>query len=75
MKRFDSKALHQALDEERLRREMSWAEVSKELGVSASTIRRIKDGGRMEVDGMIAMVDWLGAQVETWLHGHRGREP
>lgn len=67
MRRFDSKALHQALDEQRLRRDMTWAEVSKEIGVSASTMRRTKDGGRMEVDGMIAMVDWLGEQVETFV--------
>ena len=67
MRRFDSKALHQALDEQRQRREMTWAEVSREIGVSASTLRRTKDGGRMEVDGMIAMVDWLGEPVETFL--------
>ena len=67
MKRFDSKALYQALDEQRLRRDMTWTEISKEIGVSASTIRRTKDGGRMEVDGMIAMVDWLGAKVETFI--------
>ena len=67
MKRFDSKALYQALDEQRLRRDMTWTEISKEIGVSASTIRHTKDGGRMEVDGMIAMVDWLGAKVETFI--------
>ena len=66
MRRFDSKALHQALDEQRKHRGMTWTEVSREIGVSASTIRRTKDGGRMEVDGLIAMVDWLGAPVETF---------
>ncbi|MBC8290957.1 MAG: hypothetical protein H8E37_11645 [Planctomycetes bacterium] len=67
MRRFDAKALHQALDEQRMRRDMSWAEVSKEIGVSASTLRRTRDGGRMEVDGMIAMVYWLGEKVETFI--------
>ena len=67
MRRFDAKALHKALDDQRIRRDMSWSEVSKEIGVSASTLRRTKDGGRMEVDGMIAMVDWLGEKVETFL--------
>lgn len=67
MKRFDAKALHQALDEERSRRGMTWTEISKEIGVSASTLRRTKDGGRMEVDGMIAMVCWLGEKVETFI--------
>lgn len=67
MKRFDAKALHQALDAQRKRRDMSWTDVSQEIGVSASTLRRTKDGGRMEVDGMIAMVCWLGEKVETFI--------
>ena len=67
MKRFDAEALHKALDEQRKRRDMSWADVSKEIGVSASTLRRTKDGGRMEVDGMLAMVNWLNEKVETFV--------
>jgi transcriptional regulator with XRE-family HTH domain len=67
MKRFDSKALHKALDEQRQRRDLSWAEVSKEIGVSASTLRRTNQGGRMEVDGMLAMVYWLNEKVETFV--------
>ncbi len=55
------------MDQQRKDRGMTWADISKEIGVSASTIRRTKDGGRMEVDGMIAMVDWLGVQVETFV--------
>ena len=67
MKRFDAKSLHKALDEQRQRRDMSWADVSKEIGVSASTLRRTKDGGRVEVDGMLAMVNWLNEKVETFV--------
>ena len=67
MRRFDAKALHEALDEQRKRRDMSWTDLSKEIGVSASTLRRTKDGGRMEVDGMIAMVYWLNEKVETFI--------
>lgn len=67
MKRFDAKALHKALDDQRLRRDMSWVDVSKEIGVSASTLRRTKNGGRMEVDGMIAIVYWLNEKVETFV--------
>ena len=59
MKRFDSKALYLALDQERRSREMSWREVSAEIGVSVSTISNLQNGGRMEVDGMLAMVSWL----------------
>ncbi len=67
MKRFDANALYQALDKQRLSRGMTWTDISKEIGVSASTITRTKLGGRMEVDGMIQMVNWLGVPVETFL--------
>jgi ribosome-binding protein aMBF1 (putative translation factor) len=56
-----------AFDEQRKRRDMSWADVSKEIGVSASTLRRTNEGGRMEVDGMLAMVYWLNEKVETFV--------
>lgn len=67
MKRFDSQALHKTLDEKRQAREMSWSEVAAEIGVSVSTIARTQQGGRMEVDGMLAMVTWLGVAVETFV--------
>ncbi len=67
MKRFDSKALYDALDQKRLDHQMSWSQVSAEIGVSVSTITRTQWGGRLEVDGMLAMVAWLGVSVETFV--------
>jgi transcriptional regulator with XRE-family HTH domain len=67
MKRFDSKALYQALNEQRVARNLTWREVADQIGVSVTTITRIKSGGRMEVDGMLAMVGWLGVPVETFV--------
>ncbi|HEX3557014.1 MAG TPA: helix-turn-helix transcriptional regulator [Thermoanaerobaculia bacterium] len=66
MVRFDPKALYRALDERRRARGMSWQQLAAEVGVSASTITRMRNGGRMEVDGMLAMVSWLGATVESF---------
>ena len=68
MKRFNAKALYQAMDQQREERGMTWADISREIGISASTITRTKQGGRMEVDGMLAMVHWLGETVETFVH-------
>lgn len=67
MRRFDSRSLHDALDKQRRDRHMSWAELAKEIGVSASTVRRTREGGQMEVDGMLAMVGWLGRPVEDFV--------
>lgn len=67
MRRFDAAALYDALDAERSRRGTTWAQVAREMGVSASTVTRTRLGGRMEVDGMLAMVGWLGVSVETFV--------
>jgi transcriptional regulator with XRE-family HTH domain len=65
MRRFDATALYRALDEQRTARGQSWREVADAIGVSVATITRLRSGGRMEVDGMLAMVAWLGVPVET----------
>jgi transcriptional regulator with XRE-family HTH domain len=64
--RFDARALYEALDEQRRSRGMSWQEVAREIGVSASTLIRTRRGGRMEADGMLAMVRWLGRTAESF---------
>jgi len=65
--RFDSRALYAALDAQRGARGMTWAQVASETGVSAATITRTRGGGRLEVDGMLAMVRWLDVPVETFV--------
>ena len=67
MVRFDSVALYNALDQERKRRDMTWKEVADAIGVSQSAILNTRKGGRMEVDGMLAMVYWLKVQVESFV--------
>jgi len=64
--RFDPKALFTSLDAERTRRGLSWQELSRDMGVSASTMKRLEHGGRLEVDGMLTMVAWLGRKVESF---------
>jgi hypothetical protein len=71
--RFDARALYVALDQQRLAREMSWEQVAAAIGVSAATIARTRDGGRLEVDGMLAMVSWLGVPVETFTREVRAK--
>ena len=66
MRRFDPKALYAALDAERQSRGVSWKQVAADTGVSGSTISRTQRGGRMEVDGVLALVGWLGVPVESF---------
>jgi hypothetical protein len=76
VRRFDAAALYRAMDEKRLAAGQSWNEVARGIGVSASTITRLRAGGRMEVDGMLAMVAWLGVPVEAFVRDGAGaKEP
>jgi transcriptional regulator with XRE-family HTH domain len=65
--RFDAKALHEALDRQRAERGLTWQDVARATGVSTATISRTRQGGRMEVDGMLALVEWLGRPVEQFV--------
>ena len=64
--RFDARALYAALDAQRRARGMTWRQVAEEVGVSASTLTYTRHGGRMEADGMLAMVRWLGRTAESF---------
>ncbi|MFT3729258.1 MAG: hypothetical protein QM759_15655 [Terricaulis sp.] len=67
MRRFDTLALYEALDAQRRARGLTWADVARETGVAAATLTRTKEGGRLEVDGMLAMVAWLNRSVESFV--------
>jgi transcriptional regulator with XRE-family HTH domain len=67
MRRFDTIALFNALDEQRKSRNMTWKQVADEIRVSQSTIMRTQSGSRLEVDGMLQMVAWLNVAVEYFV--------
>jgi transcriptional regulator with XRE-family HTH domain len=66
-RRFDAAALYAALDAQRNAQGITWKQVAEEIGVSVATIQRVRSGGRMEVDGMLAMVYWLEVSVESFV--------
>jgi len=65
--RFDAKQLYAALDAQRRDRGLTWRDVAREIGVATATLTRTRQGGRMEVDGMLAMVRWLGRSAESFV--------
>jgi len=64
--RFDTRALYEALDAQRVARDMSWADVAQEIGIAATTLKNTGKGGRLEADGMLNMVRWLGRTVDSF---------
>ena len=67
--RFDGNAFYAALDGERQARQCTWRSVAKESGVSASTLTRIAQGKRPDVDNLAALSAWSGLDVDRFLKG------
>jgi hypothetical protein len=66
-RRFDAAALFAALDAERQRRGLSWGDLEAEIGVAATTMKRMRLGGRLELDGVMFILQWLDAPAEEFL--------
>ena len=74
--RFDGNAFYAALDGERQARQCTWRRVAKESGVSASTLTRIAQGKRPDVDSLAALSVWSGLDVDRFVKGgHFKKEP
>ena len=50
--RFDSQGFYDALDATRRSRNLNWKQVAAQSGVSASTLTRMAQGRRPDVDGV-----------------------
>ena len=65
----DVRSLHAALDAAREAKQLSWRQLAKELGVSASSISRMSNGLKPDVDAFAAMTQWLGMPAEHFFVG------
>ncbi|WP_327195926.1 hypothetical protein [Novosphingobium capsulatum] len=66
--RFDNEAFYAALNATRLSRQRTWKEVAEEAKISASTLTRIGQGKRPDVDGLAALLYWSGLKAEEFIH-------
>ena len=65
--RFDVAALHSALDSERVARDLNWKDVAQQSGVSASTLTRLSQGRRPDVDSLAALASWLRMPADSFM--------
>ena len=65
--RFDSEAFFDALDAERRNRACTWKQVAEEADVSASTLTRMAQGRRPDVDSLAALVSWSGLSADDYV--------
>lgn len=58
--------LHAALDKAREAQGLSWRQLAKEIGVSASTISRMANNLKPDVSAFAAMTTWLKLPAEDF---------
>ena len=66
---IDLEALYDALNAERSERGMSWRELGKQIGTSASTFTRLAQGRGTDADTFASLVAWLGMSADSFVRG------
>jgi transcriptional regulator with XRE-family HTH domain len=64
---FDASAFFSALDAQRAARRLTWKDVAAESGVSASTLTRMAQGRRPDVDSLAALIAWSGLIADDFI--------
>jgi transcriptional regulator with XRE-family HTH domain len=72
---FDIEMFHMALDLIREERKMNWIQVADATGVSASTLTRIGQGKRPDIDGFIRLLAWSGLKAERFINAPKQKAP
>jgi transcriptional regulator with XRE-family HTH domain len=64
---FDAEGFFNALDDVRTSRELTWKQIADESGVSASTLTRMAQGRRPDVDSLAALLKWSGLSADDFI--------
>lgn len=68
---FDAQGFYQALDAVRISRNVTWKTVAQQSGVSASTLTRMAQGSRPDVDGLAALTTWSGLDADDFVRSQK----
>jgi hypothetical protein len=68
--RFDTRALHAAVDKQREERGITWNDAAREIWPDgpwgADQLKKLAKGGRTDVSSALAIVEWLGATISAF---------
>lgn len=64
---FDAEGFFAALDDVRTSRENTWKQVAQESGVPASTLTRMAQGRRPDVDSLASLLKWSGLSADDFI--------
>lgn len=71
---LDTAKLWSALNTERMVASLSWRDVAKETGVSASTFSRLHKGKRPDTDSFLSILQWMDVDASEFAV-RRGKAP
>jgi transcriptional regulator with XRE-family HTH domain len=63
---FDAEGFYAALDSVRQAKGITWKNVASGSGVAASTLTRMGQGKRPDIDGLAALAAWSGIDVSDF---------
>jgi transcriptional regulator with XRE-family HTH domain len=72
---FDLEGFYAALDAARQAKNLNWKQVAAASGVSASTLTRMSQGKRPDVDGLAALTAWSGLDADDFVRTEIGERP
>jgi transcriptional regulator with XRE-family HTH domain len=72
---FDTEGFYAALDGVRQARRLNWKQVAGGSGVSASTLTRMAQGKRPDVDGLAALCAWSGLDADDFVRTQGDERP
>lgn len=64
---FDADAFFETVDGERQSRGLNWKQVAAEAGVSQSTLTRLGQGRRPDVDSFARLIAWGGLDADQFV--------
>ena len=75
--KFDGEAFFAAIDAQRAACRLTWKKVAEQAEVPASTLTRMSQGRRPDIDSLAALCEWSGLKAEDFYRGDRSihREP
>jgi transcriptional regulator with XRE-family HTH domain len=73
--KFDGEAFFAALDAVRVARRLTWKKVAEQAEVPASTLTRMSQGRRPDVDSLAALCAWSGLKMADFIVTAGGKLP
>lgn len=74
--KFDAESFFAALEAAKIARAITWKKVAEEADVPASTLTRMSQGRRPDVDSLAGLCGWSGLRVEDFTRsGQKKNQP